>query len=205
MLRIANQPLKGLLEVKVGTLLARNPTDPEIYIYAHVTPGMFRLISLRDGNRWSDYENLHIVSSKDSAGPWLIDFADQKEWYAVTGTFAIKQADATVTTMRESAAPIPPDSEVALNEHYTAKVHPAGIEVGCQHISFDAFDKLVEAVAKVRQPATPHICDGKECRIAEDLQCTSKKGPWCCTLPKGHPGNHIACGTDRHNLHSWPQ
>ena len=42
------------------------------------------------------------------------------------------------------------NSEVVLNGEYTAKVSENGIKVGCQKISFAAFDTLAEAVKKAR-------------------------------------------------------
>lgn len=44
----------------------------------------------------------------------------------------------------------PPVLQVANVGDYTAKVSETGIRVGCQEVSFTAFDALAEAVAKVR-------------------------------------------------------
>jgi hypothetical protein len=44
-----------------------------------------------------------------------------------------------------------PDTElVTLNEEYDAEVTAEGITVGCQTFTFEAFDKLAEAVKKMR-------------------------------------------------------
>jgi hypothetical protein len=35
--------------------------------------------------------------------------------------------------------------------------------------------------------------------------CSAASRNWICTRPNGHSGDHVACGTDEHNMFSWPQ
>lgn len=35
--------------------------------------------------------------------------------------------------------------------------------------------------------------------------CSAASRNWLCTRPNGHSGDHVACGTDEHNMFSWPQ
>jgi hypothetical protein len=48
-------------------------------------------------------------------------------------------------------SPWPEPEPVKLNHEYEATVYPEHIKVGCQEISFEAFDHLAAAVAKVRE------------------------------------------------------
>jgi hypothetical protein len=34
---------------------------------------------------------------------------------------------------------------------------------------------------------------------------TKENHGWLCTLPKGHEGEHIACGGDHHRYFAWPR
>ena len=53
----------------------------------------------------------------------------------------------------------------------------------------------------------PTGCDMVECQGEEEEQCLNHcpGSGMICTLPHGHDGDHIACGTPpRHNLRRWP-
>ena len=45
-------------------------------------------------------------------------------------------------------------------------------------------------------------CDGTMC-LHNKEDCDSFTDELGCTLPKGHSGNHIACGGKYHNLKIW--
>ena len=45
-----------------------------------------------------------------------------------------------------------------------------------------------------------HLCNDK---CQETDQCEKEYDNWFCTLPKGHEGHHIACGTNNHDLCVW--
>ena len=47
----------------------------------------------------------------------------------------------------------------------------------------------------------PVKCNGRCLLLAEG--CSSHNDGWCCSLPQGHAGDHIACSQPLHDLAHW--
>ena len=47
------------------------------------------------------------------------------------------------------------------------------------------------------------MSDCEYCALTEPGACCAEDSGWVCTRPPGHSGEHVACHTDRHQLHTW--
>lgn len=47
------------------------------------------------------------------------------------------------------------------------------------------------------------MSDCEYCALTEPEACCAEDSGWVCTRPPGHSGEHVACHTDRHQLHTW--
>ena len=64
--------------------------------------------------------------------------------------------------------------------------------------------KPVEAaVVEPEEKEVINVCNGALCKTNEPFCKTHSTAGHVCTLPKGHKGNHVACGSHKHNIISW--
>jgi len=84
-----------------------------------------------------------------------------------------------------------------------------GIERECYSCGHEWDNSAIAATAKPAVKAKAPVVSSSvqcDCVTSTSLKgCSSQSRNWLCTRPNGHSGDHVACGTDEHNMFSWPK
>ena len=62
-------------------------------------------------------------------------------------------------------------------------------------------DPLVTWPRDELMPPCGRLCNPND---FTEWSCDDLQGKWCCTLKKGHAGDHVACSDEEHGLATWP-